>query len=276
MKTHCLSPVGISLSGHAFLWKHSIKHNDPSLWNAKYNPIRKCGVLTDFDLPAVSWRRHVLETDRTGTIPFMALDLLSDRYGEKNVTRRYHHELEAFVWTLPFVFLAFDNGKLDPKNRFIEHWITSDYNTCRINKVDFIYGVGDDDTLSGAVFSVGSTFEDYKFFMFDACVMVFERHSERQREAIQIFLQRMRLERGKISESAPAPHIDHSVLMWDQFIFVYLVWVSTLPGSKTTGLLLIAHNVKICLAKWRTSIIPSTSLSEPARNCTTSFAYPYK
>ncbi len=216
MKIHCFSPVGISLSGHAFLWKHSIKHNDPSLWNAKYNPIRKCGVLTDFDLPAVSWRRHVLETDRTGTILFMALELMFDRYGKEKVARRYHHELEAFIWILSFVFLAHDDGKLVPQNGFTKDWITSDPTACRKEKWYFIA----DQLLPDSVSLVGSAFENYEWLMFDACFMVFERHSERQREATQIFLQRMRLERGKISESAPAPHIDHSVLMWDQFIFV--------------------------------------------------------
>ena len=131
--------VGIPLSGHAFLWKHSIEHINPSLWNVKYHPIRKYGVLTDFDLPAMSWRTRVAGSNRTGTIPFMALDLLFGEYGEDKVTRHYHHELEAFIWMLPFVFLAYDNGELDPKNRFIKYWITSDQLTCRKEKFFFFY-----------------------------------------------------------------------------------------------------------------------------------------
>ena len=46
-------------SGHAFLWKHGVEHSDPSLWNVMYHPIRKCGVLTDFDLTVFAWLTRV-------------------------------------------------------------------------------------------------------------------------------------------------------------------------------------------------------------------------
>ena len=103
-----------------------------------YHPIRKCGVLTDFDLSIIAWRERVLGTDRTGTIPFMALELLCPEYWEGKITRQYYHELEAFIWMLPFVFLAYDNGKLDPNNRFIKSWMTSDYITCGEKKLAFV------------------------------------------------------------------------------------------------------------------------------------------
>ncbi|KJA25232.1 hypothetical protein HYPSUDRAFT_120560, partial [Hypholoma sublateritium FD-334 SS-4] len=54
---------------------------------------------------------RVSGTARIGTIPFMALDLLVDRHWKGQSTRYYHHELESFVWMLPFVFLAYENGK---------------------------------------------------------------------------------------------------------------------------------------------------------------------
>ena len=85
----------------------------------------------------MSWRTRVPGSNRIGTIPFMALDLLLEKYGEE-VTRCYYHELEAFIWMLPFVFLAYDNGKLDPKNLFIKSWITSDYITCGEKKLAFV------------------------------------------------------------------------------------------------------------------------------------------
>ncbi|KJA25249.1 hypothetical protein HYPSUDRAFT_37739, partial [Hypholoma sublateritium FD-334 SS-4] len=111
---------------HAFLWKHGVEHSDPSLWNVMYHPGRKCGVLTDFDLSVIAWLNRVPGTDRTGTIPFMALDLLRDAYWAGSITRHYHHELESFIWILPIVFLACDNGKFNPKTPFIKDWITSD------------------------------------------------------------------------------------------------------------------------------------------------------
>ena len=154
----------------------------------------------------------------------MALDLLYDNYGEGKVTRRYYHELEAFIWILPFVFLAYNNGKLDPKNRFIKYWITSDYITCRGKKKAFLYR-----DFADSVSLVGSAFENYKMLMFQACLIVRKQVAERQNEADEIFLQRMLPERGRISRLAS--HIEHPASMWDQFIPVLSHW-----GLDTTGL----------------------------------------
>ncbi len=61
---------------------------------------------------------HIMADARCGkqsnrNYPLHGLDLLFKKYWEGRVTRRYHHELEAFIWMLPFVFLAYDNGELD-------------------------------------------------------------------------------------------------------------------------------------------------------------------
>ena len=114
----------------------------------------------------------------------MALDLLFEDYGEEKVTRRYHHELEAFIWMLPFIFLAYDNGKLDPQNRFIKDWITSDPIACGKEKLDFIAG----QPLRDSVSLVGSAFENYEWLMYDACIVVKEQREERQREVHRVFL----------------------------------------------------------------------------------------
>ena len=88
-----------------------------------YHATRKCGVLTDFDF---AWLMRIPGTDRdlTGIIPFMALELLQDQYWKGDITRCYHHELEAFVWMLPFVFLAYDNGQFDRKAPFVVDWMS--------------------------------------------------------------------------------------------------------------------------------------------------------
>jgi hypothetical protein len=41
------------------------------------DPDLKCGVLTDFDLFILQWEPRVIETDRTDTIPCMAIDQLT-------------------------------------------------------------------------------------------------------------------------------------------------------------------------------------------------------
>ena len=40
-------------------------------------PDLKCGVLTDFDLFILQWELRVIGTDRTVTIPCMAIDQLT-------------------------------------------------------------------------------------------------------------------------------------------------------------------------------------------------------
>ncbi|KAF8881291.1 hypothetical protein CPB84DRAFT_1687299, partial [Gymnopilus junonius] len=88
----CLLKAIVSV-GHAFLWKHFIEYGDPSLSNLMYDEEFKHGVLTDFDLSLPQWEPRVVGTDRTGTIPFIALDLLTADYWSGATTRFYHHEL---------------------------------------------------------------------------------------------------------------------------------------------------------------------------------------
>ena len=89
--------------------KTHVERGDPSVDNMMYDPESKCGVLTDFDLSLREPR--VSGTDRTGTVPFMAIDLLTDEYWEGTIKRYYHHELESFIWVIVFVFLLYQDGK---------------------------------------------------------------------------------------------------------------------------------------------------------------------
>jgi len=64
------------------------------------NPTTKRGVLNDWDLsyyrPLSGCKGHVAAGERTGTLPFMPLDLLSDEAWKGNVQRLYRHDLEGF------------------------------------------------------------------------------------------------------------------------------------------------------------------------------------
>ncbi len=185
-----------------------------------YHPIRKCGVLTDFDLTVFAWLTRVPGTDRTGTIPFMALELLQDRYWTGNITRRYHHELEAFMWMLPFVFLAYDDGKFDRKAPFVLYWMTSDHNTCREKKVDFaVVQSVEASTL------VKAAFKDYKNLMRDACSVVPLLFMGRRNEAGALSAEDLRYQEGLpnyANVSPPALFIKHCAVMWEEFLSVLL------------------------------------------------------
>ena len=84
------------------MWQIGIAHGDISYWNLM---IRKTengtyGIVNDFDLAAIMTPGQASPTkqgfERTGTKPFMALELLS---GEV-VQRRWAHDLESVIWCL--------------------------------------------------------------------------------------------------------------------------------------------------------------------------------
>ena len=184
-----------------------------------YHPTRKCGVLTDFDLTVFAWLTRIPGTDRTGALPFMALELLDDEYWKGNITRRYHHELEAFIWMLPFVFLAYDDGKFDRKAPFVVDWMTSDHNTCRDKKVGFAFV-----QLNKAKNMIKAAFKDYEDFMRDACRMVrllFLKRDEEEDLAAEDLSYQQGLP-NYANVSPPALFIEHCVAMWEEFLAVLL------------------------------------------------------
>jgi len=59
------------------------------------------GVLNDYDL--ASWDKiSTTNSDRTGTVPFMALDLVRGGL-DRQIPRLYRHDAESFVWVLTYL-----------------------------------------------------------------------------------------------------------------------------------------------------------------------------
>ena len=86
---------------------NGIRHGDISYNNLMYdisetnNPV---GVVNDFDL--ATWVDHkTTNNDRTGTIPFMAIDLL-DCEPDDHIPRLYRHDIESFIWVLTYITVA--------------------------------------------------------------------------------------------------------------------------------------------------------------------------
>ncbi|KAG5634123.1 hypothetical protein DXG03_006297 [Asterophora parasitica] len=109
-----------------------MQHGDPSLSNIAYDPIAGHGVLLDFDL-SIPERPH---PRLAGTMPFMAVDLLDIDYWTGIKERLYHHELEALIWILPFVFLRYQDGREMPEE-ITDAWMSEDYDTVCDKKVRF-------------------------------------------------------------------------------------------------------------------------------------------
>ncbi|KAF7420817.1 hypothetical protein PC9H_011335 [Pleurotus ostreatus] len=122
---------------HAFLWKHGIEHGDPSLYNVMCHPETRRGVLTDFDLSILQWEERVPGCDRTGTVPFMAFELLDDAYWNGDIVRYYHHEMEAFIWCLPFMCLGGFVGD-SVRHEVISDWVKATPSQCLGKKAGFV------------------------------------------------------------------------------------------------------------------------------------------
>ena len=97
-------------SGHRLLWALGIVHGDISFNNLMYfedDEGNKRGILNDFDLASIMVPGTECPSKighrRTGTLVFMALELLDSLDGE--IPRHYRHELESFVWVLLWVGL---------------------------------------------------------------------------------------------------------------------------------------------------------------------------
>ena len=126
---------------HALLCGHNIEYDDsPSLCNIMCNENMKSGILIDYDFSS-SRQPRMPGTDRMGTIPFMAIGLLTDEYWNGSIERLYRDELEAFIWILPFVFLRYQNGK-SQRGPLVDQWVTSNYTACAEKKSGFQHGSG--------------------------------------------------------------------------------------------------------------------------------------
>jgi hypothetical protein len=100
-------------SGHYGLWTQGVYHRDISDGNLMYRKDKYTddviGVLADFDLSSLQAKTS-RNTERTGTVPFMALDLLSPEALAGKVAHDYCHEAEAYFWVGVYDTACYDNG----------------------------------------------------------------------------------------------------------------------------------------------------------------------
>ncbi|KAF8875297.1 hypothetical protein BD779DRAFT_1563794 [Infundibulicybe gibba] len=113
---------------HLDLWRGGVRHCDISVSNLMYDEISKRGILNDFDLALLRIHRSPSGTERTGTMPFMALDLLEKPAWNGEVRREYRHDAESFAWVLLWICCTYRNGKELPI-RPLQGFIQRDFNT---------------------------------------------------------------------------------------------------------------------------------------------------
>ena len=97
------------------------------------------GVLNDYDLASLSTTTGPQGNERTGTVPFMALDLLTPEGQRGEIKHLYRHDLELFVWVLVWISLRYRNGALLPDtSRPLDLWATLGAEACGEKKSYFL------------------------------------------------------------------------------------------------------------------------------------------
>ncbi|KAG0699558.1 hypothetical protein DFH29DRAFT_42328 [Suillus ampliporus] len=126
---------------HLALWKGGVHHRDVSPPNMMYYRTKNgvlMAVLNDYDLSSLAITPGPQSNERTGTVPFMALDLLSPQGQRGQVKHLYRHDLESFMWVLVWVCLRYRNGVLLPwKTRPFDEWATAGPDVCGEKKFWF-------------------------------------------------------------------------------------------------------------------------------------------
>jgi len=123
---------------HRVLWKYGVRHRDISASNLMYYKTSNgliVGVLNDYDLSSV--RDTPTGTERTGTVPFMAMELLTKAALQGKVEHLYRHDAESFIWVLIWVCLRYENGVL--KGTMLNEWLKEDALGCHDKKASFLY-----------------------------------------------------------------------------------------------------------------------------------------
>lgn len=96
------------------------------------------GVLCDFDLSTTDGKQSK-NRERTGTMPYMALDLLENATALSEVIHIYRHDSESFLWTIADVMHTYDDGVcLREKSPCYRAWRGVDYATCRGRKLGWL------------------------------------------------------------------------------------------------------------------------------------------
>ncbi|KAA1473814.1 hypothetical protein DENSPDRAFT_873011 [Dentipellis sp. KUC8613] len=134
--------IGLLWVHHIVNFKAKILHRDLSTENLMFNRDKKkhaYGILNDWDLceDADTKTHTTTARHRTGTLPFMAMELLC----EKPPVHRYRHDLESFFWILIWAVFHFElNGEERPSNDLVNSWMHGTWKDMALAKRDFLEG----------------------------------------------------------------------------------------------------------------------------------------
>jgi Fungal protein kinase len=166
----------LAILGHYHLWVGGVEHNDVSVKNLMYD---KCngdrGVLNDYDLSHLAGGPRPSGTERTGTMPFMAFDLLTDEAWDGKITRLYRHDCESFAWVLLWICCRYEDGK-EIHNPPLGQFITGSYNQCFLEKHAI--------TSKLKYLTATSSYDSFWFAVVDLLDLFIMQQQDRERAAL--------------------------------------------------------------------------------------------
>ncbi|PFH46931.1 hypothetical protein AMATHDRAFT_68781, partial [Amanita thiersii Skay4041] len=120
--------VGCSYDLYRFL---QLLHRDISSENLMWDSKREVAILNDFDLAKLvpEMQRGPYAKHKTGTLPFMAIDLLNGWSGE----HQYRFELESFLYVIMWIVVRYEDGK--EKYDTLRRWLAKRPLTVKLEKI---------------------------------------------------------------------------------------------------------------------------------------------
>ncbi|EEB96731.1 hypothetical protein MPER_04086, partial [Moniliophthora perniciosa FA553] len=97
---------------HAIFWLLGVEHGDISETNLRFCTETSWPKLCDWDLSHFTGEPRPAGFSNTGTLIFMASDLLTKKGMEGGVTRVYRHDAESLYWVLIWILARFRGGEL--------------------------------------------------------------------------------------------------------------------------------------------------------------------
>ena len=94
------------------------------------------GVLIDFE-PAILSGSQSTNIERTGTMPFMAFDILASIVTDTPQQHLYRHDAESFLWVAIWVCGTYEGG-IERQDAPFNDWTQGDARHCRAYKIEFL------------------------------------------------------------------------------------------------------------------------------------------